>query len=157
MPVLSYQFSFSHLQTLITLSDSNSLSLPVPPALRWCWCGPVETLSRQATSCWLRLPCSSGSAASFRCAWTSPSSSKCTITASTHRNPSHTPHIPPAPRPYETPACIKECAQIYITMYLYAYIQDRCTVSPKSIWVLKSHLNMFECPCIRIQNIKLWC
>ncbi|KAL0165679.1 hypothetical protein M9458_037523, partial [Cirrhinus mrigala] len=42
--------------------------------------------------------------APVQCAWTSPFSSKCTTTAATHRNPSRTPHTPPAPRPYETPS-----------------------------------------------------
>uniref|UniRef100_A0A8D0CLN1 Solute carrier family 66 member 2 n=1 Tax=Scleropages formosus TaxID=113540 RepID=A0A8D0CLN1_SCLFO len=71
-------------------------------ALRWSACGPAATLSRRATSCSLRHPCSSGSAACCRCASTSPSSSRSTTTAVTHRSQSPTRSTRPVPRLSET-------------------------------------------------------
>lgn len=67
-------------------------------ASKWFWCGQVETHLRQATSCSLRLLCSSGSVASCRFVWILPSCPKCTTTAATLRNLPHTPPTLPVPR-----------------------------------------------------------
>lgn len=65
---------------------------------RWCWCGPVGTLSRLFTSSWIRPRYSSPSVDSCRFLWTWLSCCRFTCTAPTLRSPHPTPHTLPAPR-----------------------------------------------------------
>lgn len=87
-----------------TLSCTNFLSIHVFPLLfcllvsRWCWCGPVGTLSRLFTSSWIRPRYSSPSVDFCRFLWTWLSCCRFTCTAPTLRSPHPTPYTLPAPR-----------------------------------------------------------